>query len=68
MARTTLVLDEALIQQAMILAGTHTKTETVQLALRELVRARLRRELIEAAGTFELSLTVDELLALRDAD
>ncbi len=68
MARTTLDIDEALLEMAMESIGAKTKTETVELALRELIRQRRRRELIESLGTYELDLDPEELRRLRWAE
>lgn len=68
MARTTLDIDEALLEKAMESSGAKTKTETVELALRELIRHQRRRELIESLGTYELDLDPEELRRLRWAE
>lgn len=63
--KTTVILDDDLLSQAMEAAATKTKRETIETALRELVRKRnmaaLRREL----GAFDLELSVEELKVLR---
>jgi len=43
-------LDARLLREAMTRAGAHTKTETVERGLRELVKAEKRRELIAMKG------------------
>lgn len=48
--RTNIELDEELIAQAMKLTGAKTKREVVETALRELVRAKSRRDLTELSG------------------
>jgi len=53
MARTTFELDEKLISEAMELSGTPTKTATVDLALRELIRGVRCRQLIESLESLE---------------
>jgi Arc/MetJ family transcription regulator len=67
MGRTTLVIDESLLAQAMAASGSRTKTETIEVALRELIRARERERLRRELGTFELDLTLDELWRQRRA-
>ena len=67
MGRTTLILDDELIQEAMELTGAGTKTDVVKLALKELVRTRSRVALRNELGTFDLSLTLEGLKKLRDA-
>lgn len=48
--RINIELDEELIAQAMKLTGAKTKREVVETALRELVRAKSRRDLTELSG------------------
>ena len=68
MGRTTLILNDELLLEAMELTGVGTKTEVVKLALKELVRARSREAFRNELGTFDLSLTLEELKKLRNAD
>jgi Arc/MetJ family transcription regulator len=42
--RTNIEIDDEIVERAMRLYGTHTKKETVDLALRRLVGAELTRE------------------------
>jgi Arc/MetJ family transcription regulator len=67
MGRTTLEIDDALLEAAMHLSGATTKTEAIELALRELVRQRERELLRQELGTFELDLDLAELRRLREA-
>ena len=48
--RTSIVLNDALLEEAFALTGKRTKREVVDLALRELVRSRRKKDLIELAG------------------
>ncbi len=48
--RTNIVLDDALIQEAMRLGGCATKRETVDRALRDWVARRRQQEILELAG------------------
>lgn len=48
--RTTLDLDARLLKEAMARARTHTKTETIERGLRELIKAEQRRQLIAMQG------------------
>lgn len=48
--RTNIVLDEDLVEEAMRLSGASTKRQVVDLALRELVRKKKRKDLTELAG------------------
>lgn len=67
MSRTTLEIDENLVAAAMRLSGARTKTEVIDLALRELIRQRERELLRQELGTFDLQLDLDELRRLRGA-
>ena len=48
--RTNIELDEDLVEEAMRLTGAKTKREVVDRALRELVKAKNRKDLSELAG------------------
>ena len=65
MKRTSLILDADLIAEAMRLTGAKTKTQVVDLALRELVKSVQRRKLQEELGSYKLTLTPEELQRLR---
>lgn len=51
--RTNIVIDDALMTEAMKVAGTRTKRETVDRALRELVARRERLRILELVGKVE---------------
>jgi Arc/MetJ family transcription regulator len=48
--RTNIVLDGELVEKAFALTGVRTKKDLVDLALKELVRSRERKDLTELAG------------------
>ena len=48
--RTNVVLDDDLIQEALAVTGIRTRREVIDVALRELVRSRRRKDLSELAG------------------
>lgn len=48
------MIDDELIAEAMKLAGTKTKRETVDTALRELVDRHRRIEILDLAGKIEM--------------
>ena len=48
--RTNIVLDDKLVADAMRLTEVETKREVVELALRELVARRRRRDVLELVG------------------
>lgn len=60
--RTNIVIDDELMAKAQELAGTATKRETVDLALRELVQRRSQQGFLDLAGKIEW---VGDLNAMR---
>ncbi len=48
--RTNIVLDDELVEEALALTGARTKKDVVDLALRELVRLRKKKNLADLAG------------------
>lgn len=48
--RTNIVLDEGLVEEALRYAGVRTRRELVDLALREFVESRKRRDVRELRG------------------
>ncbi len=61
------VQQHQLIDDAMRLSGARTKTEAIELALRELVRRRERELPRKELGSFDLDLDPEELRRLRKA-
>lgn len=53
MKRTNIVLDEKLVMQGKRLTGLKTSRDLVDLALRELVRRRNQRRILELEGAVE---------------
>lgn len=51
--RTNIVLDEDLVKEAVSLTGVRTKRELVNLALKELIRSRKKKNLFDLAGKLE---------------
>jgi len=51
--RTNVVLDDALVDEAMKLTGARTKKEVVRLALEELIRSRKKKNLLDLAGRIQ---------------
>lgn len=49
--RTTIVMDDDLLARAFALSGARTKRELVELALREFVERRKKRDLMDLYGT-----------------
>lgn len=56
--RTTLDLPESLVEEARAALGFKSKTDTVVLALRELVRRRRLDELKDLLGRVQLNIDV----------
>ena len=63
--RTTLDLPEDLLEQAQRLTDSPSKRQTVVTALEEVVRARLRQQLIDRLGKTKLNLTKDDIREMR---
>lgn len=52
--RTNVVLDDELLREAFAVTGARTKKEVIHIALRELVRMRRKRNLLDLAGRVRL--------------
>jgi len=63
--KTIIDIDENTLKEAMKISGTRTKKETVNKALEELVKAGLRRQLKEMAGSGAVDMSLSELKRLR---
>ena len=57
--RTDIVLDDTLVEEAMILSGAKTKKELISNALREFVTARKRLNLLDLDGKIKFSEAYD---------
>ena len=68
MKKTTVVLDETLLQEAKDAIGAKTKKETIETALSEVVKRRQRELLIEEMGTYNLDLEQDDIEKMRGHD
>jgi Arc/MetJ family transcription regulator len=66
--KTTVFIDELLLQQAMDAIGAKTKREAIKAGLEVLVRRFHRESLQKELGTFDLDLNLEELDRLRDAE
>jgi len=66
--RTTIVLNEDLLNEVKTLSGAKSKRDAVEKALEEFVRRRKARKLIELEGKMDLSCTTDQLLERRKKD
>ena len=61
MTRMTLTLDEKVLNEAKLILGSKTKRETVEIALKEIIKNKKREKAKEHCGKIELDLTQDEL-------
>ncbi|MFY9822681.1 MAG: type II toxin-antitoxin system VapB family antitoxin [Thermoanaerobaculia bacterium] len=52
--RTNVVLNDELVAEAFALTGVQSKKELINLALRELIRVRRKKDLSELAGRISL--------------
>ena len=69
--RTNIDLDDALVDEAMKLSGAKTKKEVVDLALRALVKARKKKDLLDLVGQIDIDPGYDHKKARQtryDAD
>ena len=66
--RRTVVIEDTLLEDARRLLGTSGIRDTVEVALREIIRRYHLEELRKSLGTVNLGLTSEELTRLRDAE
>jgi Arc/MetJ family transcription regulator len=53
--RTNIILDDKLIKEASSLTGVTVKRELVDIALRELIRSKRKKNLFDLAGQLEFT-------------
>jgi len=63
--RTLVDINENVLKEAMEVAETATKRETITLALEELIKSRLRQRLKGMAGTGVMETCLSDLKRLR---
>lgn len=66
--RTTLLIDDKLIEEVKNLSGVKTKSEAVEKALEEFIKRRRARKLIDLEGKIDLSFTLKEFVERRRRD
>ena len=66
--RTTLAINEELLNEVKLLSGAKTKKDAVEKALVDFVRRKKAKKLLQLEGKVELSFTPKELLARRRKD
>jgi len=66
MAKTTVVINDELLEEAMKVIGAKTKKQAISAGLRELICKKNLEALRQELGTFDLALSADELQRLRN--
>ena len=66
--RRTVVIEDTLLEDTQRLLGTRGIRDTVEEALREVIRRNRLEKLRNSLGTVELGLTSEDLTRLRDAE
>ncbi len=61
MRKTTVFIDDSLINEALKVSNLKTKKEVIEAGLRELVRRRNRELLRKELGSFDIDLSLEEL-------
>jgi Arc/MetJ family transcription regulator len=61
MGKTTVFVDEALIELALKASKLRTKKEVIEAGLKELVRKKNRELLRQELGSFDIDLSLSEL-------
>jgi Arc/MetJ family transcription regulator len=67
MKKTTVMIDEKLLTEAMKAIGARTKREAIRAGLEALVKHHHRESLQKELGTFDIDLNLQELERLRNA-
>jgi Arc/MetJ family transcription regulator len=68
MKKTTVFIEEELLEKAIQAIGARTKKEAIEAGLQSLVRINNRELFRKELGTFDIELTLDELKDSRNAD
>jgi Arc/MetJ family transcription regulator len=66
--RTTLAINEHLLDEVKALSGAKTKKEAVEKAMRDYIQRRKSLRLLDLEGKVELSTTTAELIKRRKKD
>ncbi len=59
--KTTVLIDETLMREALRVTHLKTKKEVIERGLKELLRMKNRELLRKELGTFDIDLSLDEL-------
>jgi Arc/MetJ family transcription regulator len=65
MGKTTVVLDDRLIEEALKVTKLKTKRQVIEEGLKELIRKKKRELLRNELGTYDIELSLEELEKLR---
>ncbi len=63
--KTTVEMDEHLLERARRILGKDTIKDTVEESLRRVVRQRALEELADSLGTFDIDMTPEKLRRMR---
>jgi len=66
--KTTVMINENLLEKAIAAIGARTKKEAIEAGLRSLIQQHNREALREDLGTFDMDLTLEDLERLRNAE
>jgi Arc/MetJ family transcription regulator len=66
MSRMTVMLDDAMLEDARAVLGTKTKRETIVVALTETIRRKRLEQAVSRRGRIGLDLTQEDLCRLRE--
>jgi len=66
MSKTTVIIDDKLLEDAMRVSGAKTKRQAITTGLRELIRRKNIEALLQELGTFDLALSLGDLEKLRN--
>ena len=66
--RTTLTINEELLEEAKTLSGAKTWKEAIEIILEEFVRREKSKRLVEHEGKVDLSFSLPEFLKRRKGD
>jgi Arc/MetJ family transcription regulator len=65
MHKTTVEIDEKLLEKAMKISGTKTKKKVIEEGLKELIKSINRNLFIKELGTFDIELSLKDLEKMR---
>ncbi|MBM4307305.1 MAG: type II toxin-antitoxin system VapB family antitoxin [Deltaproteobacteria bacterium] len=61
MGKTTVLIDEVLVKEALRATNLKTKKSVIEMGLKELLRMKTRELLRHELGTFDVDLSLEEL-------